>query len=329
MRRSFLPIAAVLFGLLTVMSSCRYKDLCYDHHHDPSYNFYLKLTLNLELDVDVEVSEEDHTKINIPSYLVVGFYDTKTGAMRSMEYVESYGGPLHVGPGTYDMVIWSFDTEWTQVRGEGNKNELEAYTSDITKIKAPLFELAGPRDSTTAPGPIIYTPDHLLVTRKQVVIPEFSFEEQVITIEATAETVVETYAFEIANIKGIEYVASVDAFITNQARSSFFGRGEVNAEPATIYFPMQVDRKAGSFKSSFNTFGKLPGESKSYLNIVMTDTEGTPHTLITDVTDQFSDTTHTIVVQDSIDIPEPEGMGGGIAPTVDEWEEENHDVPIG
>ena len=35
-----------------------------------------------------------------------------------------------------------------------------------------------------------------------------------------------------------------------------------------------------------------------------------------------------IEITDSIDIPEPAG-GAGIAPTVDEWEEINQNVPIG
>ena len=325
MRRSLLWIAA---AVLMALPSCRYKDLCYDHNHDTEHNFILHLTLQLDIDVDIEVSDEDHTKIKVPTYMVVAFYDTLSGDLRSMEYVNAYGGPLHVSPGTYDMMVYSFDTEWTQVRGEGNINKLEAYTSDITKSKMHQMSMFGP-DTTQAPGPIIYTPDHLLVTRKRVEIPPYSLDEQVITIEATASTVVKTYAFEVKNMTGIEYVAGADAYITNQSRANYFGCGGISKEPATIYFPMSVSKKGKSLKCSFNTFGKLPGDSRSYLNVVVTDTEGKPHTMVTDITDQFGKTDRTIVVEDSIVIPPPSGGGGGIAPTVEEWEEENHDVPIG
>lgn len=330
MRRTFLHRATCLLAVLALFGSCRYKDLCYDHNHSTAHNFFLKLTLNLDIDIDVEVENVDFTKIKVPELMVVCFYDTLTGAVRNRSYVGPYGGDLHVDPGVYNMVVYAFDTEWTWVRGEAHIDSLEAYTSDITDIKSPLFLQAAQKDSSqVAPGPIIYTPDHLLVTRKRVEIPPYSLEKQEITIEATASTIVESYRFRVKNISGVEHVASVDAFISNQARASFFGRGELSKEPATIYFPMEVDRRGKMFKCSFNTFGKLPGESKSYLNVVITDTQGKPHTLVTDITEQFEDTTHTIVIEDSVIIPPPASSGGGIAPTVEDWEEEVHDVGIG
>ena len=48
-----------------------------------------------------------------------------------------------------------------------------------------------------------------------------------------------------------------------------------------------------------------------------------------DITDQFEKDDHEIIIDEEIDIPKPESGGAGIAPTVDPWEEENHDVPIG
>ena len=142
-------------------------------------------------------------------------------------------------------------------RGEGNINTLEAFTSDITSTKSSLLASFTRAQGDEAPGPIIYTPDHLLVTRKQVEIPPFSAENHVVTITATAATIVETYEFEVTNITGAEYISSVEAFVTNQARSSFFGRGEVSTEPATIYFPIEVSGNTQTLKTSFNTFGKL------------------------------------------------------------------------
>jgi len=314
-----------MFFLLT---SCEYKELCYDHNHY-NYNLELKLNLKLDLEVDVEVSEEAHTKIDAPKYMKVGFYDTENNSLSKSEFVEGTEGQIHVEPGIYNMVAYSFGTEWTQVRGEGDMKTLEAFTSDITSTKGPLlsrFTRAGDED---APGPIIYTPDHLLVTLKEVVIPPFTEENRVVTITATASTIVETYEFEVTNITGAEYISSVDAFVTNQVRSNFFGRGVKSTEPATIYFPVEYDQENKMLKTSFNTFGKLPGESKSFLHILIRDSEGKEYKVTTDITDQFEKEDHTIIIDDPIDIPPPTGGGGGIAPTVEEWEEVQHDVPIG
>ena len=330
-RFCFLILAIVLLASSTMFTSCKYKDLCYDHNHwsEPNLVLKLDLKLDLDLDIDVEVSEEAHTKIEIPTYMVVGFYDPESGSLRKTEFVGPYGGPLQVTPGIYNMVVYSFDTEWTQVRGEGDLNTLEAFTSDITEAKLPLFSHFNRMKASEAPGPIIYTPDHLLMTAKHIEIPQFSTEDIVMTIEATAATIVQTYGIETMNITGVENIASAEAFITNQARSSFFGRGEISQEPATIYFPMEINREEGTIETTFNTFGKLPGESQCYLYILLLDTEGTPYTVVEDVTDMFNDSTHMIQVSDTIDIPTPASESGGIAPTVNPWEEENHDVQIG
>ena len=330
MRRILLSIFAMMLVASTAwFSSCRYKELCYEHDHQLDYNVILKLTLELDEKVNAEPkkSTDEHAEVTEPSHMVVCFYDPQTGDLKDMEFTGPYGGNLQVAPGDYKMVVYAFDTEWTQVRKENNINTLEAFTSDITAMKYPLFALFTKKDSTRAPGPIIYTPDHLLVARKDVSIPPFSLEQPYVVIEATASTIIETYEFKVTNITGIEYVSDVEAFVTNQAKSNFFGRGEVNPEPATIYFPVGISRKSGIFETTFTTFGKLPGESYSYLNIVIYDTSGKPFVVVTDITEQFTNPEHIIVIEDSINIPAP--PSGGIAPTVEDWDEVIHDVPIG
>lgn len=322
-----------IYLLLLALCSCKaeLRELCYDHNHTaPAGNVELELRLELDLHIDFPVSIEDHTALLLPTYMKACFYDITDGHLVKTEYVGTYGGPINVPPGTYDMVVYAFGTEWTIVRDESNRNTLEAYTSDITAQKASAYA-AATRGSATKSGeaesPIIYTPDHLLVARDRVTIPVATQETQVITIEATATTIVETYDFQITHVEGLEFIKSIDAFVTNQARSNFFGRGEVNKQAAIISFPVEVDRTKGILHTTFNTFGKLPGESHSYLHIVLTSTGGETVTVSTDITDQFERPDHEIIIEVPVDVPEP--PSGGIAPTVDPWDEENHDVPIG
>lgn len=321
------------FSLFTLaallLTSCQYKDLCYDHPHNENYNLSLLLQLKLELDVDVEVSVETHTQIEKPDYMKVLFYNPQTGMLSDSEIVGADGGNIYEDPGIYDMLVYSFGTEWTQIRGENNINTLEAFTSDITATKASVLRAFTRGEDDEPQGPIIYTPDHLLVAHERVVIPEFSEENRVITLTANAKTVVETYGFQVTNITGIEYIASVEVFVTNQARSTFFGRGEKSTEPATLYFPIEVNPSEGYIHTSFNTFGKLPGESRSYLHILIKNTSGEEVKISVDITDQFEKEDHEIIIDEEIDVPAPEDSGSGIAPTVDPWEEEKHDVPIG
>ena len=267
----------------------------------------------------------------------MGFYSTDGLELRNTQYVSADGGPITTPPGTYRMVIYSFGNEYTQVRGEGSVNTLEAFTSDITDSKkyalAKLVRAATRDDDADGAympeGPIIFSPDHFLVTVDEVTIPEFTQESQTITIRSSASTICQTYSFEARSVIGAEFVESCEAFVTNQARSSFFGRGEVSSEPATLWFPVGVDRKRGCLYTTFNTFGKLPGESHSYLHILLTSTDGTEIRISTDITDQFEKPDQTIIIDQPIDIPTPEEGGAGIAPTVDPWDEVNTDVPIG
>ena len=319
----------LLTALLLVFASCRYKELCYDHQHQTEYNLSLVLHLQLDLDVELDVSEEAHTKIEMPEYMKVCFYDPLSGALTQTAMVGPEGGLIQIAPGKYNMVIYSFGTEWTWIRGEHHIDSLEAYTSDITAIKTRQLLQFTQDGKYDAPGPIIYTPDHLIVARQEIEVQPYSLTPQVDTIAVRAATVVETYGFEVTNISGLEYIASVDAFVTNQARSTFFGREEKNPSPATVYFPLEVNREKGILKTTFNTFGKLPGESLSYLHILLTDTKGNVITVTEDITEQFENSDRIIEIDDPIDIPKPDEEGGGIDPTVEDWEEENIDIPIG
>ena len=328
----------LLTSSLFLLTSCNadLRELCYDHSHSGGAgNVSLVLSLQLDLQLDFPVSVEDHTALLPPTYMKANFYDINDGHLVKTEYVGTYGGPISVPPGTYDMVVYAFGTEWTQIRGENHKNTLEAFTSDITSSKstalAGFFRRAEgePVELEEPIGPIIYTPDHLLVARERVTIPEATGVNQVVTITASASTIVETYFFDLTNVEGIEYVQSVEAFVTNQASSNRFGVNVRNDNPATIYFPVEVDVANKSLKTTFNTFGKLPGESHSFLHILITDTGGTEYHISTDITEKFTNPDHEIVIDEPVVIPPPESEGGGIAPTVDPWDEINQDVPIG
>lgn len=337
---------ALCYILLLTLFACKaeLRELCYDHSHEDSGNLdlelELELDLDLKLDLDVKVDIQVDTVIPTPEYMKVNFYSPDKDGLSYTEFVGPNGGKINTPPATYVMLIYNFGTEYIQIRNEGNINTIEAFTSDITATKGATLrgfypsKRAGEDNEPDEPqGPVIFAPDHLLVTRQTVVIPDMSSETRTITVYATVSDVVETYAFEVPNVKGAEYVKSVEAFVTNQSRSSFFGRPEISKEPATIWFPVGVDRAKGCLFTVFNTFGKLPGESRSFLHLLITNTEGEQVRVTTDITEQFDhpepDRDHIIVIDQEIDVPPPSEGGGGIAPTVDPWDEENTDVPIG
>ena len=309
--------------------------------YDREKQLELKLELKLELDVDIDI-EIAHdvglpTHIEMPEHMKCCFFDPGTGNLSYTEFVGPNGGAINAATGTYNMLIYNFGTEYIQIRGENNINTMEAFTSDITATKR--MDLAKFYAPTKAEGdgeldempdePIIWAPDHLLVAKQEVEIPEFAGESQTIVIHSAAKTIVETYSFEVKTVTGTENIKSVDAFVTNQAVSYFVGKGEANPQPATIYFPIAVDLKKGCLYTTFNTFGKLPGESKAFLHILVQDLNGDYMPITVDITAQFEKPDKHIIVEEPIVVPDPESRAGGIAPTVDPWKNQNIDVPIG
>ncbi|MBQ9651406.1 MAG: DUF5119 domain-containing protein [Prevotella sp.] len=288
----------------------------------------LKLSIDVKIDPQADVDIDIETEIRQPEHMRACFYGVGNGNMIHNEYVGPTGGIISTPAGSYRMLVYSFGTEFTQIRNDGNLSTIEAFTSDITSSKSSALAACTRGSSDEPQGPIIYAPDHLLVSLDDVEIPERTSGDHDIVISTTASTIVKTYSFRVSNVAGAQYIKSVEAFVTNQSRSSFFGRGEISQEPATICFPVGVNRKGGYLYSTFNTFGKLPGESRSFLHILLYDSDGNEYHISSDITDQFDNEEHEIEIDEPIDIPTP-SSGGGIAPTVDPWGEENEEVPIG
>ena len=329
MKRSKQLIGFLGLAALLLLVSCKRMPLYDLEAQAIRLVLHLNLDIDLDIDVDMDVDLELERTIKVPDHHKVLFYSPDNGQLHYTEFVGSTGGALYTPAGYYQMLIYSFGTEYVQIRGENDISTIEAFTSDITATKAGALKICTRNSDDTPQGPIIYTPDHLLVAGEPVTIPEMSNVEQDVVIQATLKTIVETYSFEVRTVVGAEYIQSCEAFITNQARSSFFGRGEVSQEPATLSFPVGVDRKKGCLYTTFNTFGKLPGESRSYLHILLYNTAGEEYHLSVDITDQFEKPDKHIIIEEQINVPVPEASGGGIAPRVNPWSEETHDVPIG
>ena len=302
-----------LLGVLSLLCllSCSRMPL---YVKDPS----VKLDLNLDLD-EGTIPEPEHMKAL--------FYSSDGSQLYNTHFVGSEGGNLSVASGTYTLLVYSFGTEYIQIRGEGSLETIEAFTSDITASKHSAFRrLAGTKAGEDAP--IFYAPDYLLVAMATIEVPEFTGENILAEVQMEPSSVVQTYSFEVTQVEGIDYVESAEAYVTNQARSYFIGQMKASTEPATLWFPIEVDREKGILNTTYNTFGVLPGGSRTIIHFVVRNSGGQEVTFSADITDQLANPEHKIVVDEEITIPKPAGPSG-ISPEVDPWQEEIRDVPIG
>ncbi len=297
----------------------------------------------IEFSFDTSLPKEYQDKIDgvQPTYYEVLVYDVVTHDLVSSHIVGENGGTLSLFPGNYHFVLYNFGTESTQVSDLHHRMEAEAFTTDITVSKSEMIKSMSANSDLKSVSkayeddPIIHEPDHLYVANEMdIFIEAFQGREEEVTIHTTASSILDVYSLEVLNVKGVENIEKVEAFITGQILSNYFGRQERNGSPATIYTEMTPDAQNSRLYTVFNTFGKLPGEdNKIFLDITVTDSGGGQYRYIFDVTDQFDDTgniNHKLVIDGGmVDIHEASQGGGGFSPSVDEWEKEEIDVPLG
>lgn len=307
-------------------------------------NLDIALDLNMAVETDVE-SEFPHIfRTAMPEYMEALFYNAQTNKLENSFIIGAEGGKVSVSPGDYNIVIYNIDTESTQVEGTVDQKDINAFTTDITKSMQGLFKAAVSNSKGTSTkgetkgyedDPIIYEPDHLFVANEQSInVPSFEDRDKSITIHATASTILDIYSLEIIGVKGTENIEKVEAFITGQIKSNYIGVEKRSEDPATLYVEsMKVDKTNNRLYTVFGTFGKLPGaDNHIYLDITVTNTGGGQYRYVYDVTDQFEDhedLNNRLVIYDEIEIPEGGTGGGGLAPEIDDWDEETVEVPLG
>ena len=326
--------------------------LLYSCQRIPLYDRSTEVNLVIDLDctldhdivmsVDKPLEKEYRDKIDgvPPTYYEVLVYDINTNALLSTHIVGENGGKLNLFPGRYHLVVYSFGTESTQVADLSNMLYAKAYTTDITELKSEIIKskVIGDNSANVSKAyeddPIIYEPDHLYVANEfDVEIAAFLGGNESVTINTTASSIMDVYSLEVINVKGVQNIEKVEAFVTGQILSNYFGKQQRDVMPATLYVDMSTDAENSRLYTVFNTFGKLPGEeNKIFLDITVTDSGGGQYRYVFDVTDQFDDPgnkDHQLLIDGNIiDIPKAEQGGGGFQPSVDEWEKEDIDVPL-
>lgn len=347
MRRVNCRYLTALVLALTALFGCQRIQL-YEMTTEVKLEFNLNLDMDIDLDlsVDTDLDAEYSAKIHgvKPQYVEVLFYDMEDHHLVRSHILPAEGGTVEVPSGNYNMTVYSFGTESTQISNTGHRLEIEAFTSDITKTMGGKLQAAIATADTLTKAetrgyeddPIIHEPDHLYVANENDVhVPAFYEEDKSITIQATASSIIDVYSLEVLNIKGAQNIEKVEAFITGQIKSHYIGKAQTSEAPATLYTDMRVDAGNDRLYCIFGTFGKLTGEDNHiYLDITVTDSGGGQYRYIFDVTEQFDDPGNdnnalVIDAENVIDIPDAAHGGGGLAPSVGEWENENIDLPLG
>jgi len=329
--------------LAAFASACHRRPLV-----DPQMTHYVRIYIDEELkNITTGFYNPDHAHpaYRSPEIMRVVLYDA-SGRIASERYLRNrssdeqgvyYDGYIVAAPGDYTLLAYNFGTEATIVRSEADLTSAEAYTNEIAShLRSRLSSR-----SSESHEQIVYDADPLFVAQGGVHVAYGEEIDELRTLDGEwfkARSIVEAYYIQI-KIRNIRYVSSTVALLTGMAGSVRLADGSVDADnDVTIYFEMQQsdiveDNDTAVIYSTFGTFGKLPDEANELeLSFDVLTTYGSKVTADIDITDKFSEPDATehgwIIIDSTMEIPEPPASSGGFTPGVTEWGDIHTDIVI-
>ncbi len=332
-----------LLVLATFATGCSRRPLI-----DPQQTHYVRIYIDEELqNITTGFYNPDyaHPEYRSPEIMRVILYDA-AGRVASERYLRNrgrdergtyYDGYIIAAPGDYTLLAYNFNTESTIVHSENSFASVGAYTNEIASH---LRSRLSGRNSEPHEK-IVYDADQLFVAQGGVHV---SYSEKIDDLRAPdgewfeARSIVEAYYLQI-RIRNIRYVSSTVGLLTGMAGSVRLADGKVDADnDVTIYFEMQQsdiveENDTAVVYATFGTFGKLPGKTNELeLSFDVLTTYGAKVTADIDITGKFGEPDATerrwLIIDGTIEIPEPPASGGGFTPGVSDWGDIHTDIII-
>ncbi len=306
-----IALALALLAAVSILGSCTREPIL-----RPMKDVQIQFRIDLSLNDSTQWVKPDTLG---PSLIKVNFYNPLSGRLEGTMYTTRKGGNVTgVTAGTYDIVVFSDDAQYTRIVGEEDFNTLFANTDKVkSKVKANTKADGDEEDDIT-----IVMPDHLFVGRAMgVVIPEVMEKDTMMTIPVDMKTIIESYKIEIDGIKGLENVNTADLYLAGHAAGRYLGPDRLSEELAILHVPCRVSLPDSLVKATCTTFGKvIDAGSLAKLHLVLSGADGSVYDLETDIKDQYLRPDH--ILQFHLDADIKSRDASTFQPEVDEWDSE-------
>lgn len=216
-------VLLLLSWLLASLSGCSFRDMEDDY---PVSGVQIKL---------------DWTGVTdkLPETMRVIFYPKDAEGRKVDSYLSAAGGEVKVPPGSYSLVVYNFNTESIQIRGEESFEEIEAFTGHCTGL--------GVEED------MVWSPDALYVVALDDV--EIKKSDVALQMELKPKAVVRSYSFDI-KVTGFKNVASIVCYVSGTSGRYYLGKQVYLQSEAPIY--VDTKREDGLLWGYFSNF-VLPG----------------------------------------------------------------------
>lgn len=323
--------------ILLLASSCERRELV-------DMGYVTKLNVKVEVEAISNVTCDIYNE-NIPlpqikpEVMHVLFFDQTTGEVAAESFISQqeidengqqvFNGNIAIMPGDYKMLVYNFGTESTIIKNHHSWESAEAYTNRVSDKTISSYKTKNENENEI----VVYEPDHLVVARNEnEYIP---YHTGIHTITSYASSIVESYYLQI-KIEGLEYVSSAQAFLSGMVSGNRISNNERIIDPEnTVYFTLlkSEDKGVPVICNVFSTFGRIENsQNELQITFDIKTIDGRVVQKSFDITDLFLSEDcinhHWLLLDEviKIDPPETPSTGGGFAPEVEDWENENYDV---
>lgn len=321
--RIYKELRKVIAGCLAVMllplfTACEHKDLCYDHPHSAS----------VEVVFDWTEAPDAH-----PATMSLYLYPEDGSEPMRYEFTKREGGTIVVPEGMYDALCVNSDKETHRIVDKERMETFQVTTGNTRSLRGTLATRSetAPKARGAEEERNVMEPEALWSDHAERL--DISPASGVRRIVLTPKPRVNTCSVEVRNVENLRHVSALSASLTGMAGGWLAGIDELTTEKVTIPFEVCANEDKTMLTGNLSFFGHCPkeaGEHKLMIYALMSD--GNTYYFEADVTGQLhdpaQDPTHIVIVIDKLPLPKPITGGGGLQPTVKDWEEVHISLPM-
>ena len=304
--------------LLPLLAACEHKELCYDHTHITP------------VEVVFDWSEAPDAK---PATMSLYLYPEDGSSPMRYEFTGREGGTINVPMGVYDAVCLNSDQETQRIQNKEHARTFEVTTGNTRALRGQLADKSetaplarGAETERSVLQPEALWTDHA----ERIDIRPENGRNRLVLIPASRVT---RCTVEIRNVENLRHADAVSASLTGMAGGWLPGINKLTDERVTVPFEMNANSEKTALSGELTFFGHCPetvGTHKLMIYAQMSD--GNIYYFEEDVTDQLhdplQDPTHVVIKLDKLPLPKPISGGGGLQPSVKDWQEIHIDLPM-
>ena len=362
MKRTLNNIPSLLIVLLMSfgLPACEQRVL-----EDIEYSHYVRVYIDdniPNITEDIYNDQYARPELEIPEVMRIMLCNPASGDMVADRYLQNKGkderglyfdGYVGAPAGDYNLMVYNFDTEYTQVENSNNFDKIHAYTNPVSSSYRNKYAQL---TSGLGEGDLLYAPNHLYTTICRNIPVSLTSEIDTLYDARgdffTASSQVESIFLKV-RIRGVQWISSIGAVITGMSPTIDLEDGKLSKDAVCIPLSIrcvvsdsttlnrsrtQSNAQEATAYTVFNTFGKALGESPVTVKFEFIKTDGSSQVEEIDITSLFKSSdfiqNNWILIDRDIQIKPSEFINsgedgsGGFIPTVDDWNDVIIDIII-